>query len=206
MAGRGVRARVPWMDDDWRIVAQGRLERAEAAAAARTSKYSVSLTQGGALSLVLAGFALVRIAWQLREGKPLELPLVAVCVLGVVGFGLASWRERRPQDASPTTLYDLNSESIKICVDGHTRVIEWRSLQTFDLRPQGVWLYGAQALDTAFIPRRFMSESDWQLLRDFLSARLQPVRAERLAANRQLRLLAWLVALGLGLLAYRLLR
>jgi hypothetical protein len=194
------------MDADWRIIAQGRLERAEAAAAARSSKYSVGLSQGGVLSLVLSGFALVRIAWQLHEGKPVELPLVAVCVLGALGFGIASWRERRPQEPAPTTLYDLNSESIKIRVDGNTRVIEWRSLQTYDLRPQGVWLYGARPLDTAFIPRRFMSESDWLLLRDFLSARLQPVKAERLAANRQLRLLVWLVALGLGLFAYRLLQ
>jgi len=190
----------------WRIVAQGRLQPEEVATVARGSQYFVGVMRGSYAGIALAAVALVLITIETRGGKPAPFPLVIACVFGLLGLlpiiGARFWSPAPP----PSTLYDIDETALKVTAAGATRVVLWDALNSFGLRPDGIWLYGATPSSTMFIPRRFLSSADLNTLSHFLEGRLKQVRAEDLVWKKQARLLAWVLALGLALAAYQFFR
>ena len=188
----------------WRIVAHGRLTPDEALQAARETRAYVSLMRSGYLSAVATPVAFFFLYRQVRSGEAVELPLIMIsffCAIGlVVPVILPMWMAKQ---APPSPiLFDLSEAACKITTAWHTRVSSWDSFESFDDRPEGIWVYREKVIGV-YIPKRLMSAEDSQALLGFLGTRLRPQPAERYVQHTHLRALFWAAIVALGLFAYQ---
>lgn len=175
------------------------------AASGRGSRQYQDLVSGSYAGLGIAGLALVLILFERHDGNPAPFPLLVAVAAGLLGLPVLLFlRIRAPAPLHPT-LYDISDSSLRITGGSAGMVFEWSVFRSFDVRPDGIWLYGVSA-PTVFLPRRVFSESDLETLLAFLDVHLTQVPAERFVWRKHLRLALWILAMVIGLLSLQLLR